>query len=125
MWKLVNGRLVHTTDDSRIEFRTNISKNILEQLKVMAAQNDTHINYLLENGLENVLSTGTIIFNKETRPKDRIQYKTTYNKDLLEAVKKFAKNHKLFINDVIEYSIDFIDMNTIKNTDYKNRVVRK
>lgn len=40
---------------------------------------------------------------------DRIQYKTTYDKELLIRIKGFAKENNLFINDVIEYSIHFID----------------
>ncbi|MBS4217598.1 rRNA methyltransferase [Bacillus sp. FJAT-49711] len=125
MWKLVNGRLIQMTDDSRVKFRTNISKSILDHLMIIAEENDTHINYLLENGLETVVSKGTITYNKETRPKDRIKYKTTYDENLLESVKKLAKEHGLFINDVIEYSVNFIDLSNIKNTDYKNRVVKK
>ncbi|GIN59822.1 rRNA methyltransferase [Lederbergia ruris] len=122
MWKLVNGELIHTTDVSRVKFRTNISKKVLDQLKHIALENHTHINYLIENGLENLLSEGTIIFDKKTRPKDRVQYKTTYNKDLLENVKKFAKNHELFINDVIESSVKYIDLSNVKSSDYKHRV---
>jgi hydroxymethylpyrimidine pyrophosphatase-like HAD family hydrolase len=68
------------------------------------------------------LIEGTIIFNKENRPKDRIQYKTTYDKELLEQVKQFAKDHELYINDVIEYSIKFIDLNKVKDQSYRNRI---
>lgn len=122
MWKLVNGRLIHTTDESRVKFRTNISEAILESLKGMAEKNNTHVNYLLENGLKEVLMEGVISFNKETRPKDRIQYKTTYDSELLTSVKEFAKQHNLFINDVIEYSVQFIDSETIKKNSYRYRV---
>ena len=122
MWKKIDGRLIQATDTSRVKFRTNISKTILDQLADMADEHDTYINYLLETGLENVLNSGEIIYNKETRPKDRIQYKTTYDKDLLEKVKQFAKDHHLFINDVIEYSVSYIDIDKTKDRDYKNRI---
>ena len=122
MWKKIDGRLIQATDTSRVKFRTNISKTILDQLADMADEHDTYINYLLETGLENVLNRGEIIYNKETRPKDRIQYKTTYDKDLLEKVKQFAKDHHLFINDVIEYSVSYIDIDKTKDRDYKNRI---
>ena len=124
MWKKVDGRLIQTTDTSRVKFRTNISKAILDRLAVMADENDTYINYLLETGLENVLSRGEIIYNKETRPKDRVQYKTTYDKELLAKVKEFAKQHDLFMNDVIEYSVSYIDIDKSKDRDYKNRIER-
>lgn len=122
MWKLVNGGLVHTTDTSRVEFRTNISKSILGSLETLARENNTHINYLIESGLKSVLMQGVILFNKETRPTDRIQYKTTYDKELLDAVKTFAKDHNFFINDVIEYSVQFIDIENSKRSDHRYRV---
>ena len=122
MWKLVNGRLMQTTDVSRVKFRTNISESILESLKKTSKENNTHVNYLIESGLKNVLVQGVILFNKESRPKDRIQYKTTYDKELLDDVKEFAKEHNFFINDVIEYSVQFIDIENSKNSNYKHRV---
>ena len=33
MWKKANGRLIQTTDESRVKFRTNISQSILDQLQ--------------------------------------------------------------------------------------------
>ena len=85
-------------------------------------ENDTHVNYLIESGLAALLADGTIIFDKETRPKDRIQFKTTYDKELLDRVKEFAKDHHLFINDVIEYSIRLIDLDNAKDMNYRYRV---
>ncbi len=122
MWKKENGRLVQKTDESRVKFRTNVSQSILDKLNILADENDTHVNYLIESGLQNVLTQGVITFNKESRPKDRVQYKTTYDKELLENVKEFAKNHQLFINDLIEYSVNFINLNQIKSNSYKHRV---
>ena len=121
LWKIIDGHLIHTTDESRIKFRTNISKSILQQLDELAEKHDTHINYLLESGLKKLLIEDTINFNKKTRPKDRVQYKTTYDKELLEAVRQFATQHDLFINDVIEYSVNLIDIKEIKNRSYKHR----
>lgn len=122
MWKLVDGRLVHTTDTSRVKFRTNVSKAIIEQLNSLSSKYNTHPNYLLESGLQNVLANGEITYNKKERPKDRVQYKTTYDKELLATVKEFAKENDLFINDVLEYSVDFIDFENIKSTGYKHRI---
>ena len=122
MWKKGNDRLIQVTDKSRVKFRTNVSQSILDQLNTLAVEHDTHVNYLIESGLQNVLSQGIITFNKESRPKDRVQYKTTYDQILLEKVKEFAKKHHLFINDVIEYSVNFIDLEHIKNSSYKHRV---
>ncbi|WP_186577230.1 rRNA methyltransferase [Aquibacillus kalidii] len=122
MWKKVNGRLIQTTDEKRVKFRTNISKSIIEELNDIALNNDTYANYLLESGLEHLIDHGTISYNKELRPKDRVQYKTTYDKELLETVKEFAKRNSLNINDVIEYSTKYIDIEKSKKRDYKNRI---
>lgn len=122
MWKKTKDGLIEVTDVTRIPFRTNISRLLVEKLQLMAKDNNTHVNYLIENGLENLLTEGVISFNKDLRPKDRIQFKTTYDETLLNQLKEFAKQHKLYINDVIEYSIDFIDINNIKTQEYRHRI---
>jgi hypothetical protein len=58
--------------------------------------------------MKNLLKQEIISFNKFERPKDRIQYKTTYDDKLLAEVKQFAKKNNMYINDVIEYSTRFI-----------------
>ncbi|ALC90329.1 rRNA methyltransferase [Bacillus sp. FJAT-18017] len=122
MWKKVNGRIVQTTDDSRVKFRTTVSKAILDNLSNLAKEHETHVNYLLETGLESVLQQGVILYNKDNRPKDRILYKTTYDKELLQRVKQFAKDHELYINDVIEYSASYINFENAKNEAYRYRI---
>ncbi|MFC0560138.1 rRNA methyltransferase [Halalkalibacter alkalisediminis] len=122
MWKLTDGKLVHTTDTSRVKFRTNVSKAIIDKLNVMAIEHNSYPNYLIESGLQNVLADGVIHFNKESRPKDRIQYKTTYDRELLNSVKDLAKKHNMYINDVLEYSVNFIDLENIKKSSYKHRI---
>ncbi|WP_077212989.1 rRNA methyltransferase [Bacillus dakarensis] len=122
MWKKGEGKLIQIPDPSRVKFRTNISKSLLEQLNRIAEEHNTYVNYLIETGLRNVLSQNVIIFNKETRPKDRVQYKTTYDESLLNDAKEFAKKHNLYLNDLIEYSAKFIDLEHIKKRDYKHRI---
>ena len=92
----------------RIKFRTNISKSLLDQLKVKAIENNTYVNHLIETGLLAVLKNGNFIIDTQNRPKDRIQYKTTYDKMLLEEVKLVARKKDIFINDIIEYGIKLI-----------------
>lgn len=122
MWKLINGKLHQTVDTTRVKFRTNISKTLLEQLEKMACENQTYVNYLIENGLLNVIQEDVITFDKNNRPKDRIQFKTTYDAELLQALKDFAKRHKLFMNDVIEYSTNRIDVKGVKDVNYRYRI---
>lgn len=122
MWKLINGKLYQTVDATRVKFRTNISQERLNQLDQMAKENNTHMNYLIENGLLNVIQEGTILFDKANRPKDRVQFKTTYDRELLEELKAFAKRHRLFMNDVIEYSVGLIDVTDLKRANYRYRI---
>lgn len=122
MWVNENGMLRQTSDETRVKFRTSISQEILEQLKQLADQHGTFVNYLLEDGLKVILQQDAITFNKETRPKDRIQYKTTYDKQLLESVRALAKDHQLYINDVIEYGVQFIDVERAKAGQHRYRI---
>ncbi|MEQ6378056.1 rRNA methyltransferase [Bacillaceae bacterium S4-13-58] len=122
MWRIVGGRLIQTTDSTRVNFRTNISKAIVDKLNFIANENDTYVNYLLETGLQEVLAQDIITFDKKARPKDRVQFKTTYDKELLEEIKIFAKKNKLNFNDVIEYSVKYIDVESAKKRGHKFRI---
>jgi len=77
-------------------------------LKIMAKEHNTRLNYLLENGLRNLLEENNDSTISAVRPNDRIQYKTTYDSKLLADVKAIAKKNKIFINDLIEYSVRYI-----------------
>ena len=55
MFKRTKDGIIQVTDESRVKFRTNISKEILDQLQDLADQYDSHVNYLIENGLERLL----------------------------------------------------------------------
>lgn len=122
MWKLSNGKLIQTTDESRIRYKTRISAAMVEQLKELALQHDTHIGYLLENGYSNLLQAATITYNKMNRPKDRIEFRTTCDKELLQAMKDFAQQQDLNLNDVIEASVAYINVNDVKNASWRYRV---
>lgn len=122
MWKLHNGKLIQTTDDSRVRYKTRMSAAILDSLKQLAEKHDTHIGYLLENGYSNLLESGTIVYDKNNRPKDRIEFRTTCDKELLESLKEFAKHHSLNLNDVIEASVAYINYEDIKHANWRYRV---
>lgn len=122
MWKLVNGKLIQTVDSTRVEYKTRISKALLDELKKIAKEHNSHVGYLLENGFENILKENYIQFDKKNRPKDRVEFRTTCNKDILEQLRLFAKEHKLNLNDVIEASIPHIDVNDVKSRRWKHRI---
>jgi len=119
---LVNGKLLQTIDTSRIKYKTRISKALLDDLKIMADKNNTYVGYLLENGFENILKENAITFDKKNRPKDRVEFRTTCDKELLERLKKFAKDHQLNLNDVIEASVAYINTNDVKQESWRYRV---
>lgn len=124
MWKIINHKLVQTTDESRIRYKTRISAALIEQLKEMAAEHDTHIGYLLESGFLNLLQTGMNTYNKKNRPKDRIEFRTTCDAELLAQLKNFAKSQQLNLNDVIEESVKYIQIDQVKNASWRYRVER-
>ena len=126
MWIISNGRLVHTTDESRISFRTTLCKSILNELEDLAEKHNTHINYLLETGFINVLKQEKIDYNKMPRvnPKNRIRYSTTYDKELIDSIRDFAKKEFIHINQLIEYSAQFVDTKASKYKDYRYRIDR-
>jgi hypothetical protein len=121
MWKLVNGKLVQSVDESRSEYKTRISSALIQQLKLQAEESNTHIGYLLESGFESILNEDTIIFDKKNRPKDRVDFRTTCDKDILNKLKIFAKTNTLNLNDVIEASVNYIDKSKVKNIDWRYR----
>ncbi|MEN0649353.1 rRNA methyltransferase [Caldifermentibacillus hisashii] len=114
MYKLVDNKIVSIHHSQRVKFRTNVSKSLLLRLAEIASEYKLSVNHLIENGLENLLKANIVpVIDKNKRPKDRVQYKTTYNANLLANVKSFAGKHGFRINDLIEYSEQFIDMNQI------------
>lgn len=122
MWKLIDGRLIQTVDETRIKYKTRISKTLLDELKETAEKNNSYVGYLLENGFQNLLKTGFVQFDKKKRPKDRVEFRTTCDKELLEQLREFAKNNKLNLNDVIEASITYINLNEIKKEKWRYRI---
>lgn len=124
MWKMSNRGLVHMTDESRKIFRTSISKQLLDEMQKVAEEKDTFVNYMFEEGLQKLIQKNDLDYDKSKRPKDRIQYNTTYNAELLEKVRTFAKERGLNINDVIEASIHYMEFTDIKNSQFRYRIER-
>ena len=122
MWKNINGRLIHMTDETRIRYKTYISKKQLEKLEQSAETADTHISYLLENGLQNLLQDESFVFHKENRLKDKMEFRTTCNKEILEQARACAKAHRLNFTDVIQASVDYIKISEVKSKGWRHRI---
>lgn len=122
MWINVNGKLVSVTDESRVDYKTRISKAILDDLMELAEKYDTLPNYLIETGMENVLNDGIVQFDKSKRAKDRVYYKSSYNNEILRQIKQMADDHKLTYSDMIEYCCQFIEPGRAKPKNYRHRI---
>lgn len=122
MWKNINGRLIHTTDQSITRFKTYISQEQLFNLTNLATDYHTHISYLLENGLKNIVSDTEFTFNKKLRLRDKVEFRTTCNKEILFNAKEFAKTHNLNFTDVIQASISYIKLSEVKSKEWRYRI---
>lgn len=122
MWKKTDNGLIQITDKSRHKFKTIISKSILKELESIASEHDTHIGYLLETGFKNILKEDMIVFDKKKRPKDRIDFRTTCDKEVFNKIKALAKANKLCTNDIIELSTNYIDVDNVKKRRHRHRI---
>ncbi|WP_052342601.1 LAGLIDADG family homing endonuclease [Bacillus sp. EB01] len=91
----------------RVKFRTTISSEVLERLNIVAKENKTYINYLLETGIKQILDNPGILVTTN-KHNDRILFKTSYNRDLLDKAKAYAKTHSINMNDLLEQAADLI-----------------
>ncbi|MFJ8235880.1 rRNA methyltransferase [Ureibacillus sp. NPDC094379] len=122
MWKLVNGKLKQIVDETRSEYKTRISKSMLDELKKLAEEHNTNVGYILETGFQNIIKDNVVVFDKKNRPKDRVEFRTTCNKEILENLRLLAKANKLNLNDVIEASIPMIDVKGVKKDNWRHRI---
>lgn len=117
--KSENEKLIQSRVTSRVRYKTRISKELLDKLKQIANDSDTNVGYLLESGYESILKNDSINFNKRNRPKDRVEFRTTCEGELLEQLKMFAKKNELNLNDVIEASSSMIDLSNTKPNSFR------
>lgn len=122
MWKNINGRLVHVADPSRVRFKTYISHQQLQVLEDACADADTHISYLLENGFQNLLRDESFVFLKKNRLRDKVEFRTTCDREILEQVKAFARERKLNFTDVVQAAVDYVDMSEAKRKSWRHRI---
>lgn len=122
MWKIHNGKLIQTTDESRIRYKTRMSAAIINSLKQLAEKYDTHIGYLLENGYSNLIESGTIVYDKKTGLKTASNFGRHAIRNYWIAWKEFAKDHNPNLNDVIEASVAYINYEDVKHANWRYRV---
>lgn len=125
MWVNKNGRLIQTVDSSRTKFKTTISDAILTELQQLADVHKTNISFLLETGYVKLLEQNTIQFNKKSRPKDRRDFRSTCDSELLKVIKAFAKENKLNLNDVMEVAAKLVEPEQAKKDNWRYRIIRQ
>lgn len=120
MWVREGGKLVHVKDRSRTDFKTRISGPVLDELKDLAAKHDTFVNYLIEEGLKNLLAQQPPC--QKNKPGDRQVYKSLLDKELLEAAQVFASQRQVYVRDLIEQCVPYIDLAAIKKKQHMRRI---
>lgn len=122
MWKKVDGRLIQTTDESRVKLDTRISKQLLDELYILAERHNTNLSYLLETGFENIIKEEVLHFDKSTRLRDKVRVGIYCDKELLNKFLAKAKESNLMFTDAIQASIKFIDPEKSKKKEWKSRI---
>ncbi|MFB6467817.1 LAGLIDADG family homing endonuclease [Cytobacillus sp. Hz8] len=105
IWKIEKGKLIKINSDTKVKFRTNINKIILDNIKELANNQSTHVNEFIEEAIRYVLTLNNINVIFKSQKVERVQFNTTYDKKLFNDLKIFAKNHRIYINEVIEYGL--------------------
>lgn len=122
MWKNIKGRLVPMTDETRIRFKTYIAKELLEMLENIAEKEETHVGYLIENGLKNLVVDQNFVFDKAKRVRGKVEFRTTCDEEILIQAKELAKRQKLNFTDVIQASVEYIKINEVKSRSWRHRI---
>ncbi|KGP93002.1 rRNA methyltransferase [Pontibacillus chungwhensis BH030062] len=95
----------YKSTSNRVKFRTNVSKELLDSVRHEAKKKGKYGNYIIEEALKSIFDHADIELLEKSNPQDRIQYKTTYDKNLLEHAKIMAKQLDMRVNELIELSI--------------------
>ena len=69
------------TDETRVRFKTYIAKELLDALDSLAHQAETHVGYLIENGLKNLIADPDFVFDKSKRIRGKTEFRTTCDED--------------------------------------------
>ncbi|WP_053366728.1 LAGLIDADG family homing endonuclease [Bacillus sp. FJAT-27245] len=93
----------------RVKFRTTVSSGILAKLGELAKQNNTYTNYLLESGMNILMNEKDLNLIKNKRS-DRVHYKSSFDRELLDKARVFAKTYGIHMSDLIEYAAECNDV---------------
>lgn len=107
-WQILNDRIKHIPKNNKINLKTNINKGILASIKEIATNQKMHINQLLIPEIKRIMGTEAAKLNTKRNSKDNVEFRTTFEKTLLEGMKTFASENKISLSVLIELSMKSI-----------------
>ena len=122
MWKLEKGKLIQRTDESRIKVQVRLDRDVLKKFEELAKENDSTVSYLIESGLEYILQNQIYRPDVHHNIRNRTEFNLSIDKRLYEKLKEMVKRTKIKRSDIIEDSIQYIQLDSIKKVDWRYRI---
>ncbi|SOC22491.1 LAGLIDADG DNA endonuclease family protein [Ureibacillus xyleni] len=98
--RMFNGKFIHK---AKQEIKCRINKGILMEVKNLAKENQQYINHLIQPEIQKILESDQIV--KLKKSKHRIEFRTTFEGEFIEEMKRIARKHKVSMNDIMEMSM--------------------
>ncbi|PEA25816.1 hypothetical protein CN984_12225 [Bacillus cereus] len=100
---------IRILNPDRKNYTTTLSTELLEKVKLIAVEQDTSYNFLLEDGIQYVLDnfTNKGDYKKRQKP-NRVKVNTTYSEALFKQLKTRAILLGAKNNDLIEIGMEYI-----------------
>lgn len=101
---------IRILNPDRKNYTTTLSTELLDKVKLIAVEQDTSYNFLLEDGIQYVLDnfTNKGDYKKRQKPSDRVKVNTTYSEVLFKQLKTRAIYLGAKNNDLIEIGMRYI-----------------
>ena len=122
MWVSKGGRTIHAVDTSRHQYKTNLDRNIIDELRRMANTYNSNVSYLLENGFENMLQEDySYQLNAPKNRSNRKQILLTMDSGLHDELEKLAAELGVKKNVLLETAFFFIKPEDAKKDKHRYR----
>lgn len=104
-WIIENNEIIHV-NNNRKSIKTYVSNTLINELRDVANANNTKINYLIEPIINQLINTSIKIKSEQMKPKDRVEFRTTFDKELVERMKLYKNANNMKLNEIIEYGMN-------------------
>ena len=102
-WEIVQGKIVHINYTNKRDLKCRIDRELLSEIKLLAKNKKIFINELIEPEIVKILKSTNKIIKKSK--KERIEFRTSYNEDLIKQVKQRALIDKVSFSNIVEQSM--------------------